>query len=115
MSEDKRKFARLPLERQVKIRFRGKEHFIKHFLKDVSLGGMFLKSGMALPIDTEFHFEFTIDEELPKISGKGLVVRLTTDNKGEPKGMGIKFLSLDAKSKELLESIIDEFRSKAEK
>lgn len=103
---ERRKFARISLEKQVKINFKGKENFVKHMLHDVSLGGMFLKSQLALPPGSVFNFEFSIDKDLPKIRGRGVVVRIGSDDKGEPKGMGIEFISLEASGKELLANLI---------
>ena len=106
-NENKRKFARIPLAKKVKLRFKGKEHFSKHYIKDISLGGLFLKTKQELPVGTVFHFEFVVDDELPPIKGEGTVVRISRDESGNIDGLGIKFLSLNAESLETLTKVIN--------
>jgi uncharacterized protein (TIGR02266 family) len=105
MSE-KRKFARIPIAKQIKVKFRDKEHFVSNYISDISLGGMLLKSGNILPIGTVFNFEFEIELNFPKITGKGIVVRTAKDDSGKTVGMGIKFISLDSDSRRLLPYLI---------
>jgi uncharacterized protein (TIGR02266 family) len=110
MSE-KRKFVRIPLERQVKINFKGKYNFM-HKIANISLGGMFLKTPIIIPIGEIFSFEFTIDGFTPKITGKGQVVRITEDLKGNQNGMGIQFLTLDPVGRETITNLISEYQAK---
>ncbi len=109
MMVERRKFARIPISKQIRVKFKSKEQFVSNFISDISLGGMLLKSGNILPVGTVFNFEFEVDVNFPKISGKGQVVRIAKDNKGNQVAMGIKFLSLDAHSEKLIPYLIKNY------
>jgi len=105
MSE-KRKFARIKLDKTIKLKFKGKEQFVTHLLRDISMGGMFLKTSEPMEIGNQFNFEFSIDADMPNIVGRGIVVRTAEDLQGKPYGVGIKFVSLEGNGKEVLAELI---------
>lgn len=101
---EKRKFARIPLAKQCRIRFKDKEQFVSNFIKDVSLGGMFLRTKTPMSVGTVFNFEFEVPGARSAIRGRGVVVRIgRTGDKVD--GMGIRFLSIE-QGKEALNSLI---------
>jgi len=97
---ERRKFVRIPIHKQIRLKFKDKEQFISNYVQDISLGGMYIKSNNPLPLGTIFNFEFEIGNDFPLISGSCMVVR--NDKENDAAGMGIKFLSLDPGSEKLI-------------
>jgi hypothetical protein len=74
-------------------------------LVNLSLSGMFLASrGKLLDIGVVVGFQFTLDDGLVVMQGTAEVVRLSLE--GE-RGMGLRFVDLDADSRALVDRIVD--------
>jgi len=75
---------------------------------DISVGGMFIKSAAPAPAGTLLKLECeTENDSDAKIRGVARVVWLRREaNEHGPSGMGVKFVKLEAGSRELIESIV---------
>ena len=74
-------------------------------LVDLSRSGMFLASrGKLLDVGVIVEFLFSLDEELVVMKGTAEVVRVALE--GE-RGMGLRFVDLDAASRKLVDRIVD--------
>jgi hypothetical protein len=74
-------------------------------LVNMSRSGMFLASrGKLLEIGVTVEFQFALDDGLVVLEGTAEVVRLSLD--GE-RGMGLRFVDLDADSRKLVDRIVD--------
>ena len=74
-------------------------------LVDLSRSGMFLASrGKLLDVGVIVEFLFSLDEELVVMKGTAEVVRVALE--GE-RGMGLRFVDLDADSRKLVDRIVD--------
>jgi hypothetical protein len=74
-------------------------------LLNMSRSGMFLASrGKLLDIGVTVEFRFTLDDGLVVLKGTAEVVRLA---QGGERGMGLRFVDLDADSRQLVDRIVD--------
>jgi uncharacterized protein (TIGR02266 family) len=75
---------------------------------DVSVGGMFITSAAPAPAGTLLKLECETDNQDAKIRGVARVVWLRREtNEHGPSGMGVKFVKLEAGSRELIEAIVE--------
>lgn len=106
--QDRRKFARVPLETRVRIVLRGVDARRQHFVDNISEGGLFIRTDHPKPLGSKVRFEFLVRDNGPTVVGLGLV-QWVNDGKDGSKGMGIKFLELnqagEAEIREVLRQI----------
>jgi uncharacterized protein (TIGR02266 family) len=77
--------------------------YMAEFVEDVSRGGVFLRCDDPLPVGTKVELRFSIlSDDVNCIEGVGQVVN---NRSGDKKGMGIQFLTLSKKSRELLDKL----------
>jgi hypothetical protein len=69
-------------------------------LVDVSSSGMFVATQRGLPIGSRVSFEFKLDDGLVALRGVAEVVR------GELRGIGLRFVSLDDDAKEMVARLV---------
>ncbi|HEX5655900.1 MAG TPA: TIGR02266 family protein [Polyangiales bacterium] len=107
---DTRKDKRAPVSLKVRFKSATVDEFIEHYSKDVSRGGIYIKSSNPMAVGTLLKFQFQLKDESALIKGVGRVVwtraevDATTDS---PAGMGIKFIKMDNDSRAIVERIID--------
>ncbi len=84
--------------------------FLEQHAKDVSEGGMFLRSAAPPPPGTRLRFAIRLADGYPLIQGEGEVVwrRERRDGPFEPPGMGVRFLSLEEQGRELVKKLVEE-------
>ncbi len=107
---DTRKDKRAPVSLKVRFKSATVDEFIEHYCKDVSRGGIFIKSSQPMPVGTLLKFQFQLKDESALIRGVGRVVwtRIEEDAAADkPPGMGIKFIKMDNESRVLVERIVD--------
>ena len=108
---DTRKDKRAPVSLKVRFKSATVDEFIEQYAKDISHGGLFIKSKQPMAIGTLLKFEFQLKDESKLIQGVGRVVwkREAGDADGDekPAGMGIKFIKMDGESKTLVDQIVD--------
>jgi len=83
--------------------FKAIEEYIAEYVTNISQGGVFIRSKNPLPVGTRVTLKFTVIlDDLEVVEGEGEVVRR------EPaEGMGVAFTRLSAKSKNLIDEIVD--------
>jgi hypothetical protein len=83
----------------------GKDTQVETELVNLSRSGMFLASrGALLDVGVTVAFQFSLDDGLVVMRGTAEVVRVTPQ--GE-RGMGLRFVALDAESSDLVDRIVD--------
>jgi Tfp pilus assembly protein PilZ len=102
---EKREFTRIDVkERQISVRFHNEMQFARHYLENISVGGIFVKTsekyklGDLVPIEFEVQTAEFGTPELFQFKGK--VCRVIAD------GVGLEFTNLDQITRARLESYI---------
>ncbi|MDW8362812.1 MAG: TIGR02266 family protein [Myxococcales bacterium] len=107
---DTRKDKRAPVALKVRFKSATVDEFIEQYSKDISRGGMFIKSRSPMSVGTLLKFELLLKDETRIIHGVGRVVwkREASESTGEdqPPGMGIKFIKMDPASRALVDQIV---------
>jgi len=107
---DTRKDKRAPVSLKVRFKSATVDEFIEHYSKDVSRGGIFIKSSQPMPVGTLLKFQFQLKDESALIRGVGRVVWTRAEEDAgddQPAGMGIKFIKMDNESRVTVERIVD--------
>jgi uncharacterized protein (TIGR02266 family) len=107
---DTRKDRRAPVSLKVRFKSATVDEFIEHYCKDVSRGGIFIKSSQPMAIGTLLKFQFQLKDESSLIKGVGRVVWTRSPEDAvadQPAGMGIKFIKMDNESKAIVDRIVD--------
>lgn len=105
-----RKDKRAPVSLKVRFKSATVDEFIEHYSKDVSRGGIYIKSSQPLPVGTLLKFQFQLKDESALIRGVGRVVWTRAEEDAaadQPAGMGIKFIKMDNDSRATVERIIE--------
>jgi hypothetical protein len=83
----------------------GKDTQVETELVNLSRSGMYLASRRTLlDVGAIVAFQFSLDDGLVVMHGTAEVMRVTTES---PRGMGLRFVELDAESRELVDRIVD--------
>lgn len=86
--------------------FASLEEFIREYVRDISQGGVFIRTVSPLPVGTRVDLRFTvIADEIETVEGTGVVVRSVTAQGGGTAGMGVAFESLTAESQRLVNRV----------
>jgi uncharacterized protein (TIGR02266 family) len=107
---DTRKDKRAPVSLKVRFKSATVDEFIEQYSRDVSRGGIFIKSSQPMVVGTLLKFQLQLKDESSLIKGVGRVVwtRAEEDATSEqPAGMGIKFIKMDAESRTTVERVIE--------
>ena len=107
---DTRKDKRAPVSLKVRFKSATVDEFIEHYCKDVSRGGIFIKSSQPMAIGTLLKFQFQLKDESSLIKGVGRVVWVRSPEDAvadQPAGMGIKFIKMDNESRAMVDRIVD--------
>ncbi len=106
---DTRKDKRAPVSLKVRFKSATVDEFIEQYCRDVSRGGIFIKSSQPMPIGTLLKFQLQLKDESSLIKGVGRVVwtRAEDDASSDaPAGMGIKFIKMDGESRVVVDRIV---------
>ena len=107
MSEaDRREHVRQRVSR-VQVRVASRESLKASYLRDLSLGGLFVRSKSLLPRDTPVVVELSVAEQ-PPTRLRGTVVRHEHAPDGSCRGFGVRFSFVDAETLSALELILRE-------
>jgi uncharacterized protein (TIGR02266 family) len=108
---DTRKDKRAPVSLKVRFKSATLDEFMEQYAKDISRGGVFIKSKQPMPIGTLLKFEIQLKDESPLIHGVGRVVwkKEAGDAADDsPSGMGIKFIRMDPECRALVDKIVNQ-------
>ncbi|UJR84730.1 TIGR02266 family protein [Sandaracinus amylolyticus] len=105
---DTRKDKRADVSLKVRYKSATIDEFIEQYAKDISRGGVFIKSKSPMPVGTLLKFEIQLKDESPLIHGVGRVVwkREASDSSDSPSGMGIKFIRMDPECRVMVDKIV---------
>lgn len=101
---------RVALDGEVSLKFKEHPGFFEERSANLSPGGMFIRSGEPQPPGTVFDFELTLEGEPRLIHGIGEVAWAREADEGfdRPPGMGVRFLSLEPESREVIDRLVAE-------
>jgi uncharacterized protein (TIGR02266 family) len=104
---ERRRTRRVPVE--IQIQYETADGFFQDYMRNLSLGGIFIETSKPLPMNTKLKVRFSLPDMSDPIVADGVVVH--TLRLGQPKnpsvsGMGIRFSELEPSSKEMLESYL---------
>ncbi len=115
---EKRKYPRI--EAKVKVAFRSIEDLVQEFTRNISAGGIFLKTDQLLDPNAEIDLLMTFPNRLGEYRVKGRVTRLMSmshpSNDGRQLyGVGIRFVAPDHQMIKTIEQVIGLERTPKEK
>ena len=110
-TEDRRGPERIRLDRPIRLQFPDFRDFISAVTGNISEKGMFIRTEAVRAVGSQFRFELTLADGFSLIEGTVEVVWLHIQEKnGGKTGIGVRFLSLDGESAELVTRIVAEHR-----
>lgn len=101
-----RRTARVPIE--IKVEYKRINAFIADFTRDISGGGLFVRTDQPMPVGTEALFTLAIPRLEKPITLRGAVRRVVP--KGDPSteaGMGVELLFDDDAERVALKRVVD--------
>jgi uncharacterized protein (TIGR02266 family) len=107
---DTRRDRRAPVALKVRYKSATVNEFLEQYSEDISRGGTFIKSKKPMAVGTLLKFELQLQDESRLIHGVGRVVwkrEAEEASEGNPPGMGIKFIKMDADSRALVQKILE--------
>jgi uncharacterized protein (TIGR02266 family) len=107
---DTRKDERTDLSLKVRFKSANLDEFVEHYSTDISRGGLFIKSKKPMAVGTLLKFEFQLKDQSRLIHGVGRVAWTRGEDvasENAPPGMGIKFIKMDAESRDLVHNIVE--------
>ena len=106
-NRERRRERRVPV--QIQIQYNTVDGFFQDYIRNLSLGGIFIETAKPLPMNTKLRVEFCLPEMVDPITADGIVVHTLhvgrTKNPGVS-GMGIRFSELEASSRQMLEAYL---------
>lgn len=109
---EKRKHPRSPI--LLKVRYRHAGAFLADYTENISAGGVFIATDLAIPQGTTLHFEVSFPGLLDPIDLTGVVMwcrsQATPD---EPAGIGVRFLPETGERSAPLASLVERMDDKA--
>jgi type IV pilus assembly protein PilZ len=100
---DRRVHLRAPIE--LKVQYRKLNSFFSDYTKNLSKGGIFIKTPKPLPIGTRFLFKLSIPTRLEPFEIPGEV--RWSNSEGEEQGMGIEFAYTDEAQRIEFEAMVE--------
>lgn len=101
---------RIPFREPVIVAYDKFEEFVEEVSDNLSMNGMFVRSIQPKRPGTVLSFEFRLGEDMSLIQGQAEVAwrRPTTEGPDQPAGMGVRFLKIDMRSRELIKRLVKE-------
>ena len=104
MSIERREFVRQRVSR-VEVRVASQEAFRASYLRDLSMGGLFVRSRQPLAKGTAVVVELVVENQPPRRL-RGEVMRQEHAPDGTARGFGVQFSTVDAETRAALAAII---------
>ncbi|MGB6855073.1 MAG: PilZ domain-containing protein [Thermoanaerobaculia bacterium] len=101
---------RIPFREPVIVAYDKFEEFVEEVSENLSMNGMFVRSIRPKRPGTVLSFEFRLGEDMSLIQGQAEVAwrRPTTEGPDQPAGMGVRFLKIDLRSRDLIKRLVKE-------
>ena len=107
MNAERREFERAPLNMLVQFKVGDMDEFMSEYGVNISLGGMFIRTTQPREMGSMVYLQFRLKDGSKLIEGLGKVVHVNPPDHAAP-GMGIEFVNLDDKSRDLIQEIVSE-------
>ena len=102
--KDKRVQERVDVK--VEVTFNTGKQLITSYMKNVSRGGLFIRTDKPLPLDTEVELNFRLPDSYRLFKARGLVVWNSPKGGRKHPGMGVQFREMSEEDKEHLDKVI---------
>jgi type IV pilus assembly protein PilZ len=106
---DRRKSARAELV--VRVDYQTVDDLFSEFARNINEGGIFVETESPQPVGTEVALQFKLPGSDEANQTRGLVVRISGGEAGEPPGMGIEFGHLDASTRTRINRLVRRLRT----
>ncbi len=95
-------------EIEAEVHYRTAQEFLAAYSRNISGGGIFIKTQQPLPLNQTILLRFTLPGISHPFEVRGVVVwaNPVSARSAFPAGMGIKFLNIDAKDQQLIADFI---------
>ena len=105
---------RLPVE--VKVDYRTVGSFITDYTKNISRGGVFIRTSLPLEVGEHIRLRITLPDGDAPFALDGVVKWVSTlrDRDKHPPGMGVEFTNFSDQVKEQLERLVGNYRGDSE-
>jgi molecular chaperone DnaK len=106
-----REQTRVPLAHRIQLKFDRFSGFINEYFSNISPGGIFIRTDTPEAPGQLLEFEFRLGDGYELIHGRGEVVWARERGEGpeRPPGMGVRFIDLSPRSKDLIYKIVDDY------
>lgn len=97
------------VKKALSLKYKDRQAFVKAYTKDISGGGLYIKTDKPLEIGEEFSLKLQIPDVEEALQIKCQVVwarEQTEDPKEKPTGMGVKFCEMTEKDTEILNNCL---------
>ncbi len=103
---ERRRSPRIPI--RIQIEYETPEGFFQDYMRNLSLGGIFIETQRPLPVHTRLKVQFRLPDMNVPIMADGVVVHTLRvgRSKAPGGGMGIRFSDVDRHGRELLEEYL---------
>lgn len=96
------------------VHYKNEKTFIETYIKDISMGGLFIKTNVFPNINSEVLIKLYPPHSYNPIEITGRVVHIIDEEKarkmGKDPGFGVEFLDMDKEKKSSIEAIINHFK-----
>jgi molecular chaperone DnaK len=107
---DKRSGQRTPVGLLIRLSYGTLDQFVERFASNISRGGVFIRTREPRAVGTLLAFELRLQGGEAVVKGRGVVRWIQPENPAAhpptAPGMGVQFLELDARSRELVERMV---------
>ena len=107
MATERRLHYRSQLNMLVQFRVGDLKEFMREYAANISGGGMFVRTREPHPEGSMIYLQFRLKDGSTIIEGLGKVVHVNSPEHAIP-GMGVEFVNLDADSKKIIDSIVEQ-------
>src|SRR5262245_59820114 len=97
-----------PIPLRIKLPYGTEAEFIERYGSNVARGGIFVATRSLKPEGTPIAFEFVLAGGARLLRGEAVVVKTQVDQGGQRAGMTLRFTTLDAASKALIDRVVDQ-------
>lgn len=95
-------------EVEIEVQYRTEQEFLSAYSRNISGGGIFVWTPQPLPPNHAVHLRFSLPGIAHPFEVSGIVVWSNPGSSRSflPSGMGIKFVDLDPRSRELIDEFV---------